>query len=194
MTPALAAAIKKLASREGALQRAAAAEIHAFGRIPAEAALAPFLSDREFRVLVGEPRLAVTVGVAVGPAAFDEIREAHGSPRLAEVPPEEDAMEFELHFAGPLALDILTTREPQGTGAIARFLQKFGPGIQQVEFKCADVDRATSILKEKFGVRPVYPVTRPGADGTRVNFFLLAAPERGKILIELYEEARPSAG
>jgi hypothetical protein len=28
---------------------------------------------------------------------------------------------------------------------------------------------------------------RPGADGTRVNFFLVPSPDGGKVLIELYE-------
>ena len=61
--------------------------------------------------------------------------------------------------------------------------------MQQVEFLCANVDRATEILKEKFNVVPVYPATRPGADGTRVNFFLVASPDGGKVLIELYQTA-----
>ena len=61
--------------------------------------------------------------------------------------------------------------------------------MQQVEFLCANVDRATEILKEKFKMAPVYPATRPGADGTRVNFFLVASPDGGKVLIELYQAA-----
>ncbi|HEX7696729.1 MAG TPA: hypothetical protein VF394_04995, partial [Candidatus Acidoferrum sp.] len=70
---------------------------------------------------------------------------------------------------------------------IAKYLAKYGDGIQQVEFRCSNVDRATQILKDKFGVAPVYPATRHGADGTRVNFFLVASPDGGKVLIELYE-------
>jgi len=134
----------------------------------------------------------VTVGVAVQPATFEKIREANGTPRLAEVPTEQDAQEFELHFplqggAGGVALDVLTTREPGGQGAIARFLAKQGGGIQQVEFGCRDVDRAAAILRSEFGVEPVYPAKRPGADGTQVNFFLAAHPDGKKVLIELYE-------
>jgi hypothetical protein len=84
-------------------------------------------------------------------------------------------------------LDILTTREPGGSGAIAKYLAKFGEGVQQVEYRCTNVDSATQILKDKFRVEPVYPATRNGADGTRVNFFLVASPDGGKVLIELYE-------
>jgi hypothetical protein len=92
-----------------------------------------------------------------------------------------------LHFATEISLDILTTRDPEGEGAIARYLKRFGEGIQQVEFRCLDVDRTTAILRENFGVTPIYPEARPGADGTRVNFFLAPTSAGGKVLIELYE-------
>jgi hypothetical protein len=42
-------------------------------------------------------------------------------------------------------------------------------------------------LQLEFDITPVYPQARPGADGTRINFFLVAAADGGKILIELYE-------
>src|ERR1700722_15654670 len=74
-----------------------------------------------------------TVGLAVEPASFEKIRIANGSPRLAEVPPDQDAKEFELHFPANARLDILTTNDREGEGAIARYLQKFGEGIQQIE-------------------------------------------------------------
>jgi hypothetical protein len=50
------------------------------------------------------------------------------------------------------------------------------------------VEKAAAILKEEFGVKAVYPETRNGADGTKINFFLVEIPEGGKILIELYEK------
>ena len=128
-----------------------------------------------------------TVGVAVRPENFQKIRRANGSPRLAEVPPDQDAMEFELLFGHRVSLDILTTKAPNGNGAIARFLEKFGEGIQQVEYQTADVDRATQLMRERFGQQPVYPQARLGADGTRVNFFLAATAEGKKVLIELVE-------
>src|SRR6267143_1274903 len=110
-------------------------------------------------------------------------RQAH---HLADVPPDQDAEEFELHFPNDLSLDVLTTRDPEGSGAIAKFLAKFGEGVQQVEFRCTNVDRATQILKEKLNVQPIYPQSRPGADNTRVNFFLVPLQSGGKALIEIY--------
>ena len=129
----------------------------------------------------------LTVGIAVNPATFDRIRSANGSPRLADVPLDQDAREFELVFADGARLDVLTTGQPGGGGAIDRYLSKFGEGIQQIEVLVSDIDRATEILGGEFKIRPIYPVTRAGADGTRVNFFLVPAPDNKKVLIELVQ-------
>src|SRR5258706_6366849 len=130
---------------------------------------------------------AVPVVLAVNRKTFVHIAKTNESPPLASVPPDQDAEEFELHFSNDVSLDVLTTRDPAEAGAISKFLAKFGEGVQQVEFRCTNVDRATQILKEKFRVQPIYPETRAGADNTRVNFFLVPSPVSGKGLIELYE-------
>jgi hypothetical protein len=131
----------------------------------------------------------IVIGIAVHPETFERIHAANNSPRLANVPPDQDAREFELHLEDSIELDILTTRAPGGSGAIARFLEKFGEEIQQVEIYVRDVDRATGILRTGFGLTPIYPATRAGADGTRVNFFLATRPDGKKVLIEFVEAA-----
>src|SRR5215475_14778024 len=178
--------IEKLASQELDVRDAAAEEIFVAGAILARRAARDWLNDEEMASLVGKDP-TITVGIAVTPAIFGLILAANGDPKLAEVPPEQDAKEFELHFTG-IALDVLTTNAPGGKGAIARYLARFGEGIQQVEFLCKDVDRATAILRDRFDLLAVYPETRNGADGTRVNFFLASTPEHQKVLIELYEK------
>jgi len=182
--------IAGLASQDLEQRAKAAAEIYRVGDDRAGTAVERWWQSAELARLCGENPSA-TVGLAVQPVTFAEIREANDWPRLAEVPREQDASEFELHFPGGIRLDVLTTREPEGTGAIARYLAKQGQGIQQVEFPCADVDRAAAILQEQFGVQPVYPGKRHGANGTRVNFFLVTVSDGGKILIELYEGPGP---
>jgi len=129
----------------------------------------------------------MVVGIAAVQEDFEQIRLANGSPPLADVPPDQDAKEFELHFGNHTSLDILTTRDAEGSGAIARYLRKFGAGIQQVEVYVRNVDRATEILRTRLGLEPIYPATRPGAGGTRVNFFLAPTAEGQKVLIELAE-------
>ncbi len=187
MSSAHANAIAGLSSSDVAVRAGAAAEIYAAGQSAAERAIEKWWSDEELSRLLLKPKAEMTVGLAVQRETFAKIRAANGVSRLADVPSDQDAEEFELHFDGGNSLDILTSRAPGGDGAIARYLGKFGEGVQQVEFRCLNVDRATEILKEKFGVAAVYPETRAGADGTRVNFFLVKLPETGKILIELYE-------
>jgi len=187
MPSELGAAIAGLSSGDEATRQRAAEEIYRLGRAAAGIAISDWWADGELGELLSAANPKVTVGVAVARETFSPIRVANGTPRLAEVPADQDAEEFELHFGNGVSLDILTTREPGGDGAIARYLAKFGEGVQQVEFLCSNVDRAAEIIKEKFRLSPIYAETRPGADGTRVNFFLVASPDRGKVLIELYE-------
>ena len=178
-----------------AKRAAAASEIFARGSAMARSAVQEWLAFPALaKLLVHDPSgvLETTVGVAVEPESFERIRSANGTPRLADVPPDQDAKEFELDFPGGARLDILTTREPGGAGAIARYLLKFGEGIQQVEISVTDVDGAMEILRRRFALEPVYPATRTGADGTRINFFLVPKADGGKVLIELVESAAES--
>jgi hypothetical protein len=193
MSSPLATAIAGLSSVDESMRVAAAAEIYELGCSAADRVVSGWWQDAELSALLLAPSPAVTVGLAVERETFGRIRVANGTPRLAEVPSDQDAEEFELHFPEGVSLDVLTTRAPGGPGVLARYLGKFGEGVQQVEFCCTNVDRATAILKEKFAITSVYPATRPGADGTRVNFFLVSTPDSGKVLIEFYEPAaRPS--
>jgi hypothetical protein len=182
-------AIEGMSSPESETRAVSATEIYKIGRALADHAAYPWWSDEDLAALLNGDDPQMTIGLAVAPERFKQIHEASGLPRLSEVPPDQDALEFELHFPGGLSMDVLTSKDPAGSGAIAKFLQKFGEGIQQIEYLCKNVDRATQILKTKFNVPAIYPETRPGADGSRVNFFLVPAPDAAKVLIELYEPA-----
>ncbi len=185
------------------VRQQAAQMLFDLGRALSRETLEQWAQDADFRSLLitdqDSPR--ATVGIAVTPELFARIREANGAPKLANVPPDQDAIEFELHFSRPqqtakdsagatVRLDILTTQKSGGEGAIAKFLEKFGEGIQQVEYEVSNVESATKILSDKFNQKAIYPATRPGADGTRVNFFLVNTSGGKKILIELVEAAR----
>jgi hypothetical protein len=189
MNELLQRAIDGMSSPESETRTVSATEIYKTGRALADHAVYPWWGDEEFAALLNGSDPKMTIGLAVTPERFKEIHEASGLPRLSEVPPDQDALEFELHFPGGLSMDILTSKDPAGSGALAKFLKKFGEGIQQIEYLCKDVDRATQILKSKFNVSAIYPEARPGADGTRVNFFLVSGPDSAKVLIELYEPA-----
>ena len=192
--------IRNLADSDPAKRRAAATQLHLAGAALLASASRDWFENVEFRELVRpfsmdaarQPTsedISFSVGIAVQPENFERIRAANGSPRLAEVPPDQDAMEFELRSGEHEEFDILTTRDPRGPGAIARYLRKFGEGIQQIEVNVTNVNRATEILRTQFGLTPVYPQTHAGANAARVNFFLVRVVEGKRVLIELVESA-----
>jgi methylmalonyl-CoA/ethylmalonyl-CoA epimerase len=180
--------IENLSSPQAHDRKAAALALYRAGvKLTAEV-IARWQKDAELAaLLLGQP----AVGVAVLPGSFARIHKAFGAPPLADVPPDQDAREFEVHL-GEASLDIITVREEDSAtpGAIARFLEKFGEGIQQVEYGVTDVDRATEILRTRFQLAAVYPRTRAGADNTRINFFLSPTSGGRKALIELVESPR----
>ena len=192
------ALLDQLASTDPQERAGAARAIYSEGLALLERATARWLIDPEVRrhlPLKGSTLTNATVGIAVRPERFAAIRAANGSPALAEVPAEIDAREFELHFPDGARLDVLTTRDEQisGDGAIARFLNRNGEGIQQVELNVGDVNRAAAALRERLGLKPVYEEARSGADRTLVNFllvdFTMPGGESKKLLVELVQQS-----
>ncbi|MGH9715125.1 MAG: hypothetical protein ACRD4R_00115 [Candidatus Acidiferrales bacterium] len=189
----LAPLIRELCDANAAVRETAAVAIFRRGCEQANSATQAWFLDPELAAYFIHDRAGIpelTVGVAVHPQTFEKIRDACGSPPLADVPPDQDAREFQLEFNSGARLDVLTASGPSGKGAIARFLEKSGESIQQVEINVSDVKRMTELLHAHFGISPVYPATRDGADGTRVNFFLVPAVANRKVLIELVEDPR----
>ena len=186
----LKGSIVALSDADAEARAHAAERIFREGRERAQRAIREWLAHADVMDLFvcdaqGLPEM--TVGIALHPERFEKIRVAMGGTKLANVPAEHDAQEFEARFPGGVALDILTPRTSNGLGAIAKFLERSGEGIQQVELLCRDVDRATGLLKKRLGLAPLYAETREGADGTRVNFLLLPVEDESKLLIELVQ-------
>ena len=179
--------VARLDSGDSALRDAAARELYRRGRADAEQAITGWRADSEIGEFIANH---ATVGIAVTRERFARIRVLLGQPRLAEVPPDQDAEEFEWNLDAGVYLDILTTCAPGKDGAITRFLAKFGEGIQQVEFLTRDIDEVTRRLASRLNVTAIYPATRAGADGTLVNFFLASATQGKKVLVELVETKR----
>jgi methylmalonyl-CoA/ethylmalonyl-CoA epimerase len=69
---------------------------------------------------------------------------------------------------------------------IARFLDRSGPGVQQVAYTVADVDATCAALRER-GVRLLYDAPRRGTAGSRINF--VHPRDAGGVLVELVEPA-----
>ena len=71
---------------------------------------------------------------------------------------------------------------------IAKFLDRSGPGLQQLAYRVRDVDQVCATLRER-GLRLLYDEPRRGTADSRVNF--VHPKDAGGVLVELVE---PAAG
>ncbi|AFM07208.1 methylmalonyl-CoA epimerase [Corynebacterium pseudotuberculosis] len=65
---------------------------------------------------------------------------------------------------------------------IAKFIDKKGPGLQQMCLRTSDIDALCSHLHEQ-GVRLLYPEPKTGTAGARINF--VHPKDAGGVLLEL---------
>lgn len=72
------------------------------------------------------------------------------------------------------------------SSTIAKFLDKRGPGIQQMAVRVSDLDALVERLREQ-GVRLIYDAPRRGTANSRINF--IHPKDGGGVLIELVEAA-----
>jgi methylmalonyl-CoA/ethylmalonyl-CoA epimerase len=84
-------------------------------------------------------------------------------------------------------LQLLAPLNPQST--IARFLDRSGPGLQQLAYTVADIEVASAALRSR-GLRLLYDTPRRGTAGSRINF--VHPKDTGGVLVELVEPAAPS--
>jgi methylmalonyl-CoA/ethylmalonyl-CoA epimerase len=72
------------------------------------------------------------------------------------------------------------------TSTIAKFLERSGPGLQQLAYRVADIEQVCAVLRER-GLRLLYDEPRRGTAGSRVNF--VHPKDAGGVLVELVEPA-----
>lgn len=73
---------------------------------------------------------------------------------------------------------------------IAKFLDRSGPGVQQMAYRVTDVEAVSAILRER-GVRLLYDAPRRGTSDSRINF--VHPKDAGGVLVELVEPAAAAA-
>jgi len=95
---------------------------------------------------------------------------------LQVAPGEEHQGESRIQLLAPLT--------PEST--IARFLDRSGPGLQQLAFRVTDVEAVSEVLRGR-GLRLLYDAPRRGTAGSRVNF--VHPKDAGGVLVELVEPA-----
>jgi methylmalonyl-CoA/ethylmalonyl-CoA epimerase len=85
---------------------------------------------------------------------------------------------------GGAAVQLLAPLRPDSP--IGKFLERNGPGIQQVAYRVADIDAACAALRER-GVHLLYDTPRRGTADSWINF--LHPKDAGGVLVELVEPA-----
>ncbi len=85
-------------------------------------------------------------------------------------------------------IQLLAPLSPAST--IAKFLDRSGPGIQQMAYRVTDVEAVSAILRER-GLRLLYDEPRRGTSDSRINF--IHPKDAGGILVELVEPAASPA-
>jgi methylmalonyl-CoA/ethylmalonyl-CoA epimerase len=75
------------------------------------------------------------------------------------------------------------------TSTIAKFLERSGPGLQQLAYRVTDIDAVSAVLRDR-GVRLLYDEPRRGTSSSRVNF--VHPKDAGGVLVELVEPATRS--
>jgi methylmalonyl-CoA/ethylmalonyl-CoA epimerase len=81
-------------------------------------------------------------------------------------------------------VQLLAPLTPEST--IAKFLDRSGPGIQQVAYTVASIDDTCAALRER-GVRLLYDQPRRGTAGSQINF--VHPKDAGGVLVELVQPA-----
>lgn len=83
------------------------------------------------------------------------------------------------------SIQLLAPLSPDST--IGKFLDRSGPGIQQMAYTVEDIEAVSAHLRAE-GLRLLYDQPRRGTAGSKVNF--IHPKDAGGILVELVEPAR----
>ncbi|QBX56531.1 methylmalonyl-CoA epimerase [Nocardioides seonyuensis] len=128
------------------------------------------------------------VGIAVSDLdeAMRFYREVYGMEVLHEETNEEQGVREAMVGVGDSGscIQLLAPLSPEST--IAKFLDRSGPGIQQLAFRVEDVEAVAATLRER-GVRLLYDTPKRGTSESRVNF--IHPKDAGGVLVELVEPA-----
>ena len=128
------------------------------------------------------------VGVAVTDldAAIAFYRDTFGMELAHEEANEEQGVREAMMAVGGSGshVQLLAPLSPDST--IARFLDRNGPGVQQVAYRVEDLEAVSQTLRER-GVRLLYDQPRRGTSNSRVNF--VHPKDAGGVLVELVEPA-----
>jgi methylmalonyl-CoA/ethylmalonyl-CoA epimerase len=131
------------------------------------------------------------VGVAVPDLdeAIAFYRDAFGMEVVHEETNEEQGVREAMIRVGdpetsPSCIQLLAPLNEDST--IAKFLDRSGPGLQQLAYRVTDVEQVSEILRSR-GLRLLYDAPRRGTSDSRINF--VHPKDAGGVLVELVQPA-----
>ena len=133
------------------------------------------------------------VGIAVPDLdeAIAFYRDAFGMHVAHEETNEEQGVREAMVAVGDTGshIQLLAPLSPDTT--IGKFLERSGPGLQQLAYRVTDVDAVCEILRGR-GLRLLYDEPKRGTSDSRVNF--IHPKDAGGVLVELVQPAGGTEG
>lgn len=132
------------------------------------------------------------VGIAVPDldAAITFYEEVYGMRMAHRETNEEQGVQEAMMAVGDSGSHIQLLAPLNESSTIAKFLDRSGPGVQQMAYRVTDVEAVSAILRER-GMRLLYDEPRRGTSDSRINF--IHPKDAGGILVELVEPAADAA-
>jgi methylmalonyl-CoA/ethylmalonyl-CoA epimerase len=128
------------------------------------------------------------VGVAVNDldAAIAFYHDTYGMTLVHQEVNQEQGVREAMMAVGASGSCIQLLAPLTAQSTIAKFLDRSGPGIQQIAYRVADLDAVSATLRQR-GLRLLFDAPRRGTSASRVNF--IHPKDAGGILVELVEPA-----
>ena len=128
------------------------------------------------------------VGIAVPDldAAIAFYRDTFGVRSVHEETNDEQGVREAMLAVGDGATRIQLLAPLNEESTIAKFIDRSGPGVQQVAYTVADIEAVSAALRAK-GLRLLYESPRRGTADSRVNF--IHPKDAGGVLVELVQPA-----
>ena len=98
---------------------------------------------------------------------------------------EQGVVEAMIKFGGETQIQLLAPLTADSP--IARFINKNGPGLQQLAYAVEDVREASAVARAA-GIRTLYEEPRTGTAGSMINF--LHPKDAGGVLVELVQASK----
>ena len=128
------------------------------------------------------------VGIAVPDldVAIAFYRDTYGMEMVHEEVNEEQGVREAMIAVGDSGSCIQLLAPLNADSTIAKFLDRSGPGVQQMAYRVTDIEAVSATLRER-GMRLLYDVPKRGTSDSRVNF--IHPKDACGVLVELVQPA-----